>query len=65
MLFLNFNFSTMFFIRKIKDDNNASSYKKRNWFLLSAAFPTASMFDGPLISLYFNLKHYDLKLRLN
>ena len=60
-----FNFVTTFFIRKIKDKNDVSSYEQRSWFVLSAAFPITSMFDDPQISLYYNLKHYDLKLRLN
>ena len=38
--------------------------KQRSWFLLSAAFSIASMFDDPQISLHYNLKHYELKLRL-
>ena len=50
-------------MRKIKDEN-ISRYKQRSWFLPSAAFPIALMFNDAQISLHYNLKHYDLQLRL-
>ena len=65
MWFLDFNFATMFYIRKIKYENNVSSYEHTSWFPLSAAFPVTSMFDDPQIPLHYKLKHCDLKLRLN
>ena len=43
----------------------SQAMNKEVGFVLSAAFPITSMFDDPQISLYYNLKHYDLKLRLN